>query len=76
MELHLLHHVLKGKSALSLYMSIDRKVGDRIRYHLQLAFKYEKYDKSHDRVIPCMFCKTMNDIRKDRCKACKSLLFK
>jgi len=51
-------------------------VGDRVRYHPQLLFKYEKYDKSHDRVIPCMFCKTMNDIRKDRCKACKSLLFK
>jgi ribosomal protein L40E len=51
-------------------------VGDRVRYHPQLSFKYEKYDKSHDRAIPCMFCKTMNDIRDDRCKACKSLLFK
>lgn len=51
-------------------------VGDRVRYHPQLSFKYEKYDKSHDRAIPCMLCKTMNDIREDRCKACKCLLFK
>jgi hypothetical protein len=51
-------------------------VGDRVRYYPQLAFKYEKYDKSHDSVIPCMFCKTMNDIQSDCCKACNSLLFK
>jgi hypothetical protein len=51
-------------------------VGDRVRYYPQLRFSYEKYDKSHDRVIPCMFCKTMNDIQKDRCEACNCLLFK
>jgi hypothetical protein len=51
-------------------------VGDRVRYHPQLAFKYEKYDKTHDSVIPCMFCKTMNDIKSDRCEACHCLLFK
>lgn len=51
-------------------------VGDRVRYYPQLAFKYEKYDKSHDSKIPCMFCKTMNDIQNDRCEACKCLLFK
>ncbi|HHU79187.1 MAG: zinc-ribbon domain-containing protein [Caldicoprobacterales bacterium] len=51
-------------------------VGDRVRYHPQLPFKYEKYDKTYDRVIPCMLCKTMNDIWEDRCKACECLLFK
>ena len=51
-------------------------IGDRVRYYPQLSFKYEKYDKSHDSIIPCMFCKTMNDIQDDRCEACKSLLFK
>lgn len=52
------------------------KVGDRVRYHPQLPFHYEKYDKSNDSEIPCMFCKTMNDIENDRCEACSSLLFK
>lgn len=51
-------------------------VGDRVRYHPQLPFKYEKYDKSHDSEIPCMFCKTMNDIQNDRCDVCNCLLFK
>ena len=51
-------------------------VGDRVRYHPQLPFKYEKYDKSHDSEIPCMFCKTMNDIQNDRCEVCNCLLFK
>ncbi len=51
-------------------------VGDRVRYHPQLSFQYEKYDKSHDSEIPCMFCKTMNDIHKDRCEVCHCLLFK
>jgi len=51
-------------------------IGDRVRYHPQLAFKYEKYDKSHDREIPCMFCKTMNDIQNDRCEVCHCLLLK
>lgn len=51
-------------------------IGDRVRYHPQLSFKYEKYDKSHDSEIPCMFCKTMNDIQNDRCEVCNCLLFK
>lgn len=51
-------------------------VGDRVRYYPQLAFSYEKYDKSHDGIIPCMFCKKMNDIQDDRCEACNCLLFK
>jgi hypothetical protein len=51
-------------------------VGDRVRYHPNLSFSYEKYDKSHDSAIPCMFCKTMNDIQNGRCEACDNLLFK
>ncbi len=51
-------------------------VGDRVRYYPQLSFRYEKYDKSKDREIPCMFCKTMNNIQNDRCEACNNLLFK
>lgn len=51
-------------------------IGDRVRYYPQLAFKYEKYDKTNDSVIPCMFCKTINDIHNDRCEVCNNLLFK
>lgn len=62
-----------GKKQLSAATSNDNpefkvyydylNVGDCVRYHPQLPFKYEKYDKSHDSEIPCMFCKTMNDIQ-------------
>lgn len=51
-------------------------VGDRVRYHPHLSFMYEKYDKTKDKYIPCMFCKTMNDIHSDRCEDCNNLLFK
>lgn len=51
-------------------------VGDRVRYYPHLSFHYEKYDKTHDSEIPCMFCNTMNDILNDRCETCNNLLFK
>lgn len=76
----------KGKKEMSVKRSYNDpefniyynylSIGDRVRYHPRLSFKYEKYDKSRDSVIPCMFCKTMNDIRNDRCESCNRLLFK
>ncbi|NLO48459.1 MAG: zinc ribbon domain-containing protein [Clostridiales bacterium] len=51
-------------------------VGDRVRYYPQLPYKYEKYDKSRDSEIPCMFCKTFNDINNDKCGICGKQLFK
>lgn len=51
-------------------------VGDRVRYYPQLPYKYEKYDKSRDSEIPCMFCKTFNDIHNDKCVSCGKQLFK
>ncbi len=51
-------------------------IGDRVRYYPQLPYKYEKYDKSRDSEIPCMFCKTFNDIHNYMCASCGKLLFK
>ena len=45
-------------------------VGDRFRYHPQLAYPYEKYDKSKDGFVYCAFCMTKNDLSGDRCQKC------
>lgn len=46
------------------------KVGDRVRYHPQFHFYYEKYDKSHDRFVLCPICRSKNDILRDVCGKC------
>lgn len=67
-------HFDRGRGALEYYPYLN--VGDRVRYYPQLPFKYEKYDKSSDNEIPCMICKTFNDMNNDRCANCNSPLFK
>ena len=51
-------------------------VGDRFRYHPQLAFPYEKYDKSKDGFVYCACCMTKNDLSGDRCQKCGVPLLK
>lgn len=51
-------------------------VGDRFRYHPQLAFPYEKFDKSKDGFVYCACCMTKNDLSEDRCTKCGVPLLK
>ena len=51
-------------------------VGDRFRYHPQLAYPYEKYDKSKDGFVYCACCMAKNDLSGDRCHKCGVLLLK
>ena len=51
-------------------------VGDRFRYHPQLAYPYEKYDKSKDGFVYCVCCSKKNDLYEDRCTKCGVPLLK
>ena len=51
-------------------------VGDRFRYHPQLAYPYEKYDKSKDGFVYCACCMKKNELSEDRCKKCGVPLLK
>ena len=51
-------------------------VGDRFRYHPQLAFPYEKYDKSKDGFVYCACCSAKNELSDERCKKCGVPLLK
>ena len=51
-------------------------VGDRFRYHPQLAYPYEKYDKSKDGFVYCACCMAKNDLSGDRCVKCGVPLLK
>lgn len=51
-------------------------VGDRFRYHPQLAFPFEKFDKSKDGFVYCACCMTKNDLYEDRCQKCGVPLLK
>ena len=51
-------------------------VGDRFRYHPQLAYPYEKYDKSKDGFIYCACCTAKNELSGDRCVKCGVPLLK
>ena len=51
-------------------------VGDRFRYHPQLAYPYEKYDKSKDGFVYCACCMAKNDLSGDRCQKCGVPLLK
>ena len=52
------------------------EVGDRFRYHPQLHFPYEKYDKTHDTHLYCVGCLKKNPITADRCSKCGLPLLK
>lgn len=51
------------------------QIGDRVRHHAGLN-SYEKYDKTHDRIIFCNACATLCDINDDYCSRCKCPLLK
>ena len=51
-------------------------VGDRFRYHPQLAYPYEKYDKSKDGFVYCACCAKKNELSEDRCQKCGVPLLK
>jgi hypothetical protein len=50
-------------------------VGDKVRHHKGLN-SYEKYDKSHDTIIFCNACGSLNDIDDDYCFRCNCPLLK
>ena len=52
------------------------QVGDRVRYLPQFPQPFEKYDKSRDAEIPCMFCGIMNSVENDSCTGCHNPLLK
>lgn len=51
-------------------------VGDRFRFHPQLAFPYEKYDKTADGFVYCACCAKKNNLAEDRCSKCGVPLLK
>ena len=52
------------------------KVGDRFRYHPQLNFPYELYDKSKAPHLFCPICLMKNPVESDRCRKCNVPLLK
>ena len=52
------------------------KVGDRFRYHPQLGFPYELYDKSRAPHLFCPVCVKQNPVEADRCSRCHAPLLK
>lgn len=52
------------------------KEGDRIRYLPQFPQPYEKYDKSGDGEVLCMFCSRRVGLDKNTCPFCKNPLIK
>ena len=52
------------------------EVGDRFKYHPQLHFPYEKYDKTHETHLYCVGCLKKNPITADRCGKCGLPLLK
>lgn len=51
------------------------QIGDKVRHHKGLN-TYEKYDKSHDSVIFCNACSSLNDIQGEYCSRCHCPLLK
>ena len=51
-------------------------VGDRVRYLPQFPQPFEKYDKSRDPEIPCLFCGKMNPVQNDNCSSCRNPMIK
>ena len=46
------------------------QVGDRVRYHPQFNYYYEKYDKSRDSYAFCPVCACKNNLSRDTCARC------
>ena len=52
------------------------KVGDRFKYHPQLDYPYELYDKSKAPHLFCPVCVKQNPVEADRCSRCNAPLLK
>lgn len=65
-------HKERGRHELYDYL----KVGDRVRYHPQLTYPLEKYDKTQDAYLVCLFCSTKQNIENDYCGGCGKPLLK
>ena len=52
------------------------RVGDRFKYHPQLGFPYELYDKSKAPHLFCPVCAKKNPVEADRCSRCHAPLLK
>ena len=65
-------HKEKGRSVFYDYL----QVGDRVRYHPQLSFPFEKYDKTTSARLVCPFCGIVQDIESDYCGGCGKPLLK
>lgn len=64
----------KKPTTLTFYRYLN--VGDRVRFLPQFPQPFEKYDKSRDAEIPCLFCGRMNPVENDDCSACRNPLIK
>lgn len=52
------------------------EIGERVRFLPQFPQPMEKYDKSRDAEIPCMFCARMNPAENEDCAFCHYPLIK
>lgn len=52
------------------------QIGERFRYHPQLAFPYELWDKSHAPYLGCPVCGKKHDVTENRCRKCGAPLLK
>ena len=50
--------------------------GERFRYHPQLGFPYELWDKSHAPYLACPVCGKKHAVTEDRCRKCGVPLLK
>lgn len=66
-------HVLRNENSDVVYNYYQ--IGDKVRFHGKLD-TLEKYDKSHDSIIFCNACATINKIEDDVCFRCKCPLLK
>ena len=66
----------RKKKEVSFYVYDYLDIGDQVRYLPQFPQPYEKYDKSEDGMVMCMFCGRKQDLHLDTCKFCHSPLIK
>ena len=52
------------------------KIGDRFRFHPQLGFPYELYDKSRAPYLACPVCSRRHALTEDRCRKCGAPLLR
>lgn len=64
----------KKHTAVTIFNYLNE--GDRLRYLPQFPIPFEKYDKSRDAEIPCLFCGRMNPTEKDNCSFCHNPMIK